>query len=840
MRNRVYLWRPKLVCWALVAVGVFVVPVSLSAQSAPTGQSAPSAAFEEQILPVLHAHCVKCHSGSAPQAGLDVRSRASLLIGGTNGAAIVVGSAEESLLYQRVLKGEMPMGGERLSEQDLGYIRQWIDVGAPAAHADAVPPPEPGTNAADRNHWAFRPPRRPSTPRLKDESRVRTPIDAFLLAALEEKNLTFSSEADRVTLLRRAYFDLLGLPPTPQEVDRFLADSSFDAYKKLIDRLLASPHYGERWGRHWLDIAGYADSEGGEAADQLRDLAWRYRDYVIRAFNADKPYDRFLQEQIAGDELSRYWEHDGLPPDVVESLEATGFLRMAADGTMATHPDGLNTHYLWRMLFDTGQIVGSALMGLSLHCARCHDHKYEPVSQKDYYRLQSILAGAIRPKSPSLVTKERRISEATSAEQEEAKTVNEPLEEVVKALKSLQQARLAQYRARHPKKAEATEEEVREMFSEYVAIAERLKKELEQEEAKRIHLPAIRALYDVDANPPRTYVLPRGDFEGEGVLAVKPRVPAVLDDPDSPFKVPPPGPGAKTTGRRRAFAEWLTRPDHPMTARLMVNRIWAHHFGQGIVPSTDNFGKSGEPPTNQPLLDWLATEFVRQSWSVKSMHRLIMTSTAYRQASRPHADGLRIDPENRLLWRMTPRRIEAEIVRDAVLATADTLETRLFGKPIQTTTKTTGEVSSESETAAGRRSIYQIMRRSAPQSFLEVFDAPVMEVNCTRRTTSTTASQALALMNSEFIGAQAEHFAHRVLREAPSAAESPIDSSTVEYAFRLALARKPTPSERDMLLTFVQKQADRHADLSGEAFALRVYSNLGQTLLGANEFVYID
>ena len=828
-----------LACWALVAV-VFVGPASLSAQSAPTGQSAPSATFEEQILPVLHAHCVKCHSGSAPQAGLDVRSRASLLIGGTNGAAIVVGSAEESLLYQRVLKGEMPMGGERLSEQDLGYIRQWIDVGAPAAHADAVPPPEPGTNAADRNHWAFRPPRRPSTPRLKDESRVRTPIDAFLLAALEEKNLTFSSEADRVTLLRRAYFDLLGLPPTPQEVDRFLADSSFDAYKKLIDRLLASPHYGERWGRHWLDIAGYADSEGGEAADQLRDLAWRYRDYVIRAFNADKPYDRFLQEQIAGDELSRYWEHDGLPPDVVESLEATGFLRMAADGTMATHPDGLNTHYLWRMLFDTGQIVGSALMGLSLHCARCHDHKYEPVSQKDYYRLQSILAGAIRPKSPSLVTKERRISEATSAEQEEAKTVNEPLEEVVKALKSLQQARLAQYRARHPKKAEATEEEVREMFSEYAAIAERLKKELEQEEAKRIHLPAIRALYDVDANPPRTYVLPRGDFEGEGVLAVKPRVPAVLDDPDSPFKVPPPGPGAKTTGRRRAFAEWLTRPDHPMTARLMVNRIWAHHFGQGIVPSTDNFGKSGEPPTNQLLLDWLATEFVRQSWSVKSMHRLIMTSTAYRQASRPHADGLRIDPENRLLWRMTPRRIEAEIVRDAVLATADTLETRLFGKPIQTTTKTTGEVSSESETAAGRRSIYQIMRRSAPQSFLEVFDAPVMEVNCTRRTTSTTASQALALMNSEFIGAQAEHFAHRVLREAPSAAESPIDSSTVEYAFRLALARKPTPSERDMLLTFVQKQADRHADLSGEAFALRVYSNLGQTLLGANEFVYID
>ncbi len=798
----------------------------------------PAAAFAHAVLPILEKHCLQCHSGSVPQGGLDVRSRTSLIKGGSQGTAIVPGSARESLLYQRVLSGEMPLGGERLSEPELEMIRRWINEGALASNPEPALPVSSVDDPGDREHWAFQPPERPSPPEVRQPQRVRTPIDAFILAELEKQDLSFSPEADPIALVRRAHFDLTGLPPTPQQVDDFLADPSSVAYEKMIDGLLHSPHYGERWGRHWLDIAGYADSEGGEAADVIRDFAWRYRDYVIRAFNSDKPYDLFLQEQLAGDELSEFRQYDGLPADVVESLEATGFLRMAADGTVPSHPGNLNNHYLWRMLFDTQQIVGSALMGVTLHCARCHDHKYEPISQKEYYSLQAIFSGAIRPLGPVLTSKKRRIFEATRAELESANEVNTPLEEVVKALKSLQLARRAQYQAKHPKREAAVEAELREMFPEYASMAERLEKEIKEEEEKRIHLTAIRALYDMDPNPPPTQVLRRGDYEKPEAIEAPPGIPRVLDDGERPFQIPAPEPDAQTSGRRRSFAQWLTRANHPITARLMVNRIWAHHFGTGIVPTTDNFGRSGALPTNPALLDWLATEFVRGGWSVKSIHRLIMASTVYRQGSLAQAKGPVVDPDNKLLWRMNPRRLEAEIVRDAMLAVSGTLDRKMYGQPVNTETKATGEIVPEEDVSGGRRSIYQIVRRSAPQSFLQVFDAPVIEVNCPERSTSTTASQALALMNSEFVVSQAELFARRVLREAPPS--NAVDSDTVQHAFRMALSRKPTSSERQMLLAFLEEQVERHEELPAETQALRVYSNLCQSLLNANEFVYVD
>ncbi len=732
----------------------------------------------------------------------------------------------------------MPLGGERLSQVELETIRRWIDQGAPSSSPETALPSASIDDPGDREHWAFLPPERPSPPEVRQHQRVRNPIDAFILAELEEQGLSFSPEADPITLVRRVHFDLTGLPPTPKQADDFWADPSTGGYQKMIDGLLDSPHYGERWGRHWLDIAGYADSEGGEAADVIRDFAWRYRDYVIRAFNSDKPYDQFLREQLAGDELSEFRQYDGLPPDVVEPLEATGFLRMAADGTSPGHPGNLNNHYLWRMLFDTQQIVGSALMGVTLHCARCHDHKYEPISQKEYYGLQAIFSGAIRPLGPVLTTKERRIFEATRAEQDSANEVNKPLEEVVKALKSLQLARRTQYQAKHPKREAAEEAELREMFPDYASIAERLEREIKEEEAKRIHLTAIRALYDMDADPPRTRVLRRGDYEKPEATEASPGIPGVLDDEERPFQIPAPEPDAKTSGRRRSFARWLTRSSHPITARLMVNRIWAHHFGKGIVSSTDNFGKSGALPSHPALLDWLATEFVREGWSVKSIHRLIMTSTVYQQGSQARAEGLAIDPDNRLLWRMNPRRLEAEIVRDSMLAVSGTLNGKMYGQPVKTETKATGEIVPERDVFGGRRSIYQIVRRSAPQSFLEVFDAPIIEVNCPERSTSTTASQALALMNSEFVGSQAELFARRVLKEAPPS--SPVDADTVQHAFRLALSRKPSTGERQMLLAFLEKQVEGHQELNGETLALRIYSNLCQSLLNTNEFVYVD
>jgi hypothetical protein len=793
--------------------------------------------FEDSVLPLLEASCAKCHSGRTPQAGLDVTSRASLVKGGGSGPAIVPGSADQSLLLKRVVKGEMPPGGPRLLPVQLDLLRAWIEAGAPARNATLVVERIPGTNPSDRAHWAFQAPRRSAVPKVRDARRVRTPIDAFVLAELEKNDLSLSPAADRVTLLRRAYFDLVGLPPSPQEVDRFLADSSADAYEKAIDLLLASPRYGERWARHWLDVAGYADSEGVLAADVIRPNAWRYRDYVIRAFNADKPFDRFLTEQLAGDELSAYYKEDKFAPETVEALEATGFLRTAVDATRDDFLPEMFAEYTWRTAFDTEQMMASAVMGLTLQCARCHDHKYEPLSQRDYYRLQAFFAGGLRPNGAVLPTYRRQITLATAAEKKAAEENNAPVEPVVKALTQLQTARLAEYRARHPKKDQATGAELRQMFPDYAAIADRLAGELKEEEAKLIHLPQIRAFYDLDASPPATHVFRRGDFR-HPEQEVEPSVPAVIDAPDQPFRVEKPPAGAKTSGRRLALARWLTNPENPLTARVFVNRVWAEHFGTGIVPSLDNFGRSGAAPTNQPLLDWLATEFVRQGWSIKGLHRLILTSAVYRQSSAANEAGLRADPEDKLLWRMPPRRLEAEIVRDAILETAGTLERRMYGEPVPTVTKPSGEVAPEDDTCQGRRSIYQIVRRSAPQSFLNAFDAPIMEINCTRRTVSTTATQALALMNSEFVEAQSRHFAKRVLRQAAS--EKMTEAGAIEFAFRLALARKPTLSESAMLSRFLQAQIERYGKLPAEEQRLRAYADLCQSLLSTNEFVYID
>jgi len=818
------------------------VPVDAYSQQTPRRTDSDPVLFEKEILPILERNCAKCHAGSAPQGGLDVRTRASLLRGGTKGPAVVPGSAEKSLLLQRVRGGEMPIGGPPLAGTDVGLIRHWIEHGAPAAHPDVVIASAlPGSDPRDRAHWAFQAPRRPAIPEVTHHAFVISPTDAFLLTKLEERKLTFAQEAERVTLLRRASFDLTGLPPTPEEVDEFLTDSSPNAFEKVVERLLASPHYGERWGRHWLDLAGYADSEGVLSADVIRPNAWRYRDYVIRAFNSDKPYDRFLKEQIAGDELSQYRNHDKFPPEVVEMLEATGFLRTAVDATREDFEPADYAEYQWRTLFDTQQIIASSVMGLTIHCARCHDHKYEPLSQKDYYRMLAFFQGAIRPNGPVLPSDKRAIVEATREEKAAAAVLNGPLDMVIKALGDLKTARAQQFRAKHPDGEQASDEDLRKAFPEYSKLADQLAKEIKEEDARRVKFPAIRALYDLDTTPPASRVLERGDPQNPGE-EVKPGVPTVLDDPLHPFQVRGPNTNEMTTGRRSAFAGWLTRPDHPLTARVMVNHIWTHHFGEGLVPSPENFGKSGMPPTNQPLLDWLATEFVRQGWSVKTIHRLIMTSAAYRQDSRARLDGLKADPENKLLWRMRPRRLDAEVVWDAVLKTAGSLDPKMYGAPVQTKTKPSGEIVPVDETQSGRRSIYQLVRRSAMPTFLEVFDAPIMETNCTRRSVSTSASQALALMNGEFAGAQAEHFARRVLKEVPPANQGAALAcpKTIRYAVRLAFSREPSRHELDWMLAFIGKQAARYPSLSGPDLTLRVYSDLCLTLFSANEFVYVD
>ena len=847
---------------AFTALGFCLAPAAIAARTAAAGQGP---VFERDVLPLLKARCLGCHGAGLPEAGLVVRTAGDLLEGGHSGPAVVPGSPEKSLLFQQVAEGRMPPG-KRLSPSEASSIERWIRSGARSR-----------TNGG--GHWAFRRPVMPPVPAVRAADRVRNPIDRFLLSTLERKGLSYSPEADRRTLIRRLTYDLIGLPPTPEEVTRFETDLRPDAYERVVDRLLADPRFGERWARHWLDTAGYADSEGVLQEDRIRPNAWRYRDYVIRSFNEDRPYDRFLREQLAGDELSDYRTAASFGPDLMDSLTATGFLRTSVDATRDDFNSHQYTEYQYRMLHDTQTIVASTAMGLTLQCARCHDHKYEPLSQKDYYRVQALFAGAIRPKGKLLPSAARHIIAAAAAEQKQAEEANRRVDAEVADVTRNQATLVREYqqRALDAKAAEVPEADRAPLRTAIgVAEAERteaqkglLKKHAalvpagpealsglypefkerhgalvrarEEAERKRVHLPSIRALYDQDASPPATTILIRGEWSRPGD-AVEPGVPAVTDDPQAPFAIPAVPAGAATTGRRRAFALWLTRPEHPLTARVIVNRLWAHHFGAGIVATVENFGRSGAKPSNQPLLDYLAATFVSPTprpWSLKRLHRLMVTSAAYRQSSRALSDGA----ADALLGRMRPRRLEAEAIRDAMLSVSGTLDPKMYGEPVATEARATGEIVPVGEDEKGRRSIYLLVRRSLPVSFLNSFDAPVMETNCTRRTTSTTPVQALALMNSGFVAGRARHFAARLLREQPPAEDDPApDARTVERAFRLALSRPPTARERAESLDFLRAQLLRHQN---EKTTLReslerAYADLCHALLSSNEFAYVD
>lgn len=836
--------------------------------------------FERDVLPVLKAHCLKCHGAGNLKGGLDLRTLAAMTKGGDTGPALVPGSAEQSLVVEQVTSGTMPPGkAPKLTASETETIRAWIDRGAKSD-------PSAGSGAGERSgpdvpsFWSFRPPTRPGVPSARAAASAHTAIDSFLLAKLEEKGLTFSPEADRAKLARRLYFDLWGLPPSPEELDAFVADTSSDAYERLVDRLLAAPQYGERWGRHWLDVAGYADSEGILAADYVRSAAWRYRDYVIRSFNADKPYDRFLQEQLAGDELLDYWTarhtKQELPPDVVEGLVATGFLRCASD---TSRPDFVNIKnapgYYYQTLDDTMKIVASATLGLTLQCARCHTHKYDPITQEEYYRVQAVFMSAYRP-AQWVPQVERRLWDATEAQEAEAKAHNATVQAAVDALRGKVSALQNEYgerlfRDRLAALPEAIREDVRvalatapgsqnevqkylagkfqpllrpaapalaaelaKAYPDYKSRQAELESAIKAEGARRRTFPEIRALYDLPGEP-KTPILKRGDYRTPGT-AVAPGVPAGLGTP-RPFTWTPPAPSAKSSGRRLAFATWLTQPDHPLTARVLVNRLWLHHFGEGLVATPDNFGTTGAPPSHPELLDWLASEFVARGWSIKAMHRLILNSTAYRQASRieagAHARALEVDPEDRLLWRQRLRRLEAEPLRDAILSATGGLNPAMFGQPVPVQRQADGEVVTPAGLSGNRRSLYFLIRRSEPLTFLQALDQPVMETNCTRRPTSTVASQALNLMNSDFLTREANALAARALRDAPQ--------DPAARAFRLALTRRAGDAEAAQLRTFLETQAGKHARAgAGDKARQWALADLCQMLLSSNEFAYID
>ncbi len=798
-------------------------------------QDKDAASFEKSVLPIFQAKCLNCHGEKRQRAGLDLRTKAAILKGGESGTSLKPKSLKDSLLWEKIRTDEMPEGDKKLTPAEKEIIRRWIEAGAPGDDKAGAPSGVDLTiTEEDRKFWAFRTPVQPKVP----ASKTNNPIDAFLLDTLQRKQLTMSPEADPLTLLRRVTFDLTGLPPTVTEVEDFLKDCAIAkpqaAYEKVVDRLLASKHYGERWGRHWLDLAGYADSEGILDADYVRSAAWRYRDYVIRSFNDDKPFDRFLQEQIAGDELVDYWKvyetAKELPPNVVDALVATGYLRCASD---TSRPDFVSIKnaagYYFQTLDDTVKIISTGLMGMTLQCAKCHSHKYDPIPQTDYYRMQAIFMSGYRP-GQWIPQVQRKLQESTAAQEKEAKAHNAQIDAEIAAIRKQWGALKTKEKAPTGKYAE----------------------DIKALEAKKRTFAEIRAFYDLPGEA-KTHLLKRGEYLQPGP-EVTPNVLRVLATHKA-FELPARPKEAKTSGRRLAFAKWLTSPEHPLTARVMVNRLWLHHFGVGLVATPDNFGKTGSPPSHPELLDWLAREFTSPTsperkrrdasdptlargagWSIKSMQRLIVTSAAYKQQSayQPNAHGKakRIDPENRLLWRQRLRRLEGEAMRDAVLAVSGTLNPQMFGPPVGIVRSGDGEVNTPATPEGNRRSVYVQVRRSQPLTFLQLFDQPVIETNCTRREVSTVASQALTLLNSDFMTKKAEAFADRVLKEE---ARDP-----ASRAILVAFGRSATDKEKGLFAKFLDQQTQQHAKTQPAEARRRAVADLCHMLLSANEFAYVD
>jgi hypothetical protein len=794
---------------------IFTWPVALALAvlaggAAPPFREQPAPLFEKDVLPILTAHCLKCHGTTKPKARLDLRTRASLLQGGESGPALVPGSSGRSLLFEMVRKGEMPPGkGSKLTAEQIALVKAWIDGGAGAVASASVAEVAGATVTEEaRSFWAFRKPVRPSVPSVRHPERVRTPIDAFILARLEARGLAFSPDADRATLLRRICFDLLGLPPSPDELAAFLADNRPDAYERLVDRLLASPAYGERWGRHWLDAAGYADSVGGDNdPGQVfpREGMWRYRDYVVRAINEDMPFDRFLLEQLAGDEMEDWRSAPVLTAPMREHLIATGFLRTSVDHT--TEQELNRPFERYQVLYDTIENLTSNLLGLTVACARCHDHKFDPITQVEYYRLLAVLKPVYNPEK-WIQPQNRHLDDVPAAEKE---TLDRHIAELERQITALRDT------------------------SEKKTLGEKLA----ALKSRRQAVPRIQAAWEASEAAPPTHVFRRGNLMTPGA-EVQPGVFAVLTDLHSPNLIPPPGPGVRTSGRRTAWARWLTRPDHPLTARVFVNRVWQRYFGEGIVSTSDNFGHLGARPTHPELLDWLATEFVKGGWKIKDLHRKIVTSTVYRQSSASGTSAAALDPGNQLLWRMRLRRLESEALRDAVLAVSGKLDRTPGGPPVPIEPHPNGMVvvpvkGLPTPTAAWRRSLYLFARRNYNLTILGVFDQPVMATNCTRRIQSAVPLQSLTLLNDAFMLDTADAFAARVAAAADS------EPRQIEIAFRLAFARNPTPTEMAASAALLKKLQDRYAE---EKFPSAVGQRqalvrLCHMLLCANEFLYV-
>lgn len=799
--------------------------------------------FEREVRPILAQKCVVCHSGEKPQGGLKLTTREGMLKGGVSGPVLIPGKTDTgSLLAAINYRGKrMPPQGQ-LPAQQIAALTRWIELGAPWPQGAAAsleprqqhgPPP---VTAETMKFWSFQPVKRPAVPKVKNLAWVRSPVDAFVLARLEAAGLQPNPSADRRTLIRRATYDLIGLPPSPEEVDAFVQDRSPQAYEQLIDRLLASPRYGEKWGRHWLDLVRFAESNSYER-DGTKPEAWRYRDYVVNSFNADKPYDQFLTEQLAGDELS---------PRTPERLIATGYYRLGIWDDEPADPQ----QALYDDLDDIAKTTGEVVLGMTVGCARCHDHKLDPLPQRDYYRFlaffngirrygvrsdESVVASSLRPLAPPDVAE--RLKRETEQHQSRLREKQQEIDRVERRVRATLTGGERDDWVSETARPDIIRKKIGGVISqaEFDAYLAQIQQRTKLRMSAPPSLEMALCVTELGARPRDTFVLARGNPSAPGEK-VEPGFPTVLAPPAPTLG---PSPHGDTSGRRLALAKWLTSPTNPLTARVMANRVWHYHFGRGIVRSLSDFGFQGDRPTHPELLDWIADRFVSDGWKLKSLHRVIMLSNTYRMSSKGTSQALAKDPRNDLFWRVEMRRLLAEEVRDSILAVNGQLNLKEGGPSFYPTLpaevlagqsrpgENWGRSSAEEQ---ARRSVYIFVKRSLAVPIIANFDGPEPDFTCPIRFVTTQPTQALGMLNSSWVQEQARAYAAFLKKQAGAD-----PAAQVRLALRRSTQRTPTTAEVERglkLMRDLQERERLQPDAALSAFCL--------VALNLNEFLYLD
>ena len=792
-------------------------PATSPAKSEPAAAAAPRPEqlkfFEKTVRPLLFNHCQNCHGAKKQWGGLRLDSRAAILKGGESGPAAVAGQPEQSLLIRAVRHTDenlkMPEDN-RLTDRQIEDLVEWVKQGLPFPETVAK-----GALLRDPDHWSFQPPKEQPLPAVQRPEWSTNPIDRFVLAKLEAAGLTPAEPAERRALLRRATYDLTGLPPTPEELQAFLSDESPQAFERVVDRLLSSPHYGEHWGRHWLDVARYADSNGLDE-NVAQGNAWRYRDYVVQALNQDKPFNQFVREQLAGDLLPAATDEQRR-----EQLVATGFLGIGPKVLAETDEAKMRMDILDEQLDTTGK----TFLGLTLGCARCHDHKFDPVDTADYYGLAGIFKStrSMRKYTKLAEWYENMLPAAENASIQQAwdagraarqKSVadliamaNQKLLESMPADSKLPEKPETMY-------PEATQQELKKLRADLAAW-----------EKTGPDLPSAMGVTDDAVVDVAVHL--RGNPLKLGEVIPRRAIPAIR----GPL---PPQFSTKESGRRE-LADWLVDPNHPLTSRVFVNRVWNWHFGTGLVRSTDNFGQLGERPSHPELLDWLARQFIADGWSIKSLHRRILLSRTWQQSSLATPESMLKDPDNRLLSHFTVRRLEAESVRDALLAVSGQLDPRLGGSLLKLKNRdyffdhTSKDLTTYD---SPRRSLYLPVVRNNVFEMFQLLDFPDPTVSSSSRNSTVVAPQALLMMNSDFVMQSSDALARRILQAHPDNPER------LRMLYLLAYGREPTPTEQQADLAFVAA-AMQMASSSPDTALTSSWAALCQVIVAANEFVYL-